>query len=412
MKYLRIFFKKEQFIEHFIHALIITFSFSAFIYFEKFGLSSPFINTFLALGALYGFLSFPPRSILMAGYLIGLVWFYWIAYSFEYYNVPWMIPIITLFFAFLYMLYFGMMALSNNPLRRAGILFLLSFVEPFDWNWMMPELIFVNSYFGVEKWQFGLILLSLGLLLFFKDRPKRYLLLLLLTPALSFTKADYKIPDIKIKLVETQLEQHYKWQHKNQGAIIQENINHIHSAINEGYEMVVLPESAFPMHLNYHSVLIKHLQKLSKQITIYTGALYTEQEQHFNVSYIFQDGKYTIAKKTILVPFGEYIPLPKFMQGIINEIFFDGISDFKTADEATDFEVKGIKFRSAICYEATCHEMYKGRPEYMIVISNNGWFLPSVEPVIQRLIMKLYATRYGTVIFHAANREGTGIVTP
>jgi apolipoprotein N-acyltransferase len=47
------------------------------------------------------------------------------------------------------MMFFGDLALTNKPYLRAILLFGLSFFEPFDWNWMQIELIFVDSYIGV-----------------------------------------------------------------------------------------------------------------------------------------------------------------------------------------------------------------------------------------------------------------------
>ena len=73
--------------------------FSAFIYFEEYGITNKFINTIFSIGALALFLYIPKRSILIAGFLIGLLWFYWIGYSFEYQGVGYMTPIITLSFA-------------------------------------------------------------------------------------------------------------------------------------------------------------------------------------------------------------------------------------------------------------------------------------------------------------------------
>ena len=125
---------------------------------------------------------------------------------------------------------------------------------------------------------------------------------------------------------------------------------------------------------------------------------------------IFQNGKYQVAKKMVLVPFGEYIPLPKFAQKFINDTFFSGASDFVTAKKPTDFFIKGEKFRNAICYEATCQEIYEGDVKFAIAISNNAWFAPSIEPTIQNLLLRYYARKNGVTIYHCANYKGTAIV--
>jgi len=112
----------------------------------------------------------------------------------------------------------------------------------------------------------------------------------------------------------------------------------------------------------------------------------------------------------VLVPFGEYIPLPQLLKDFINQTFFLGASDFIKAKNPTDFFIHGIKFRNAICYEATSKELYADNPKFMIAISNNAWFAPSIEPTLQKLLIRYYGKIHNTIIFHSANYQGTGII--
>ena len=91
-------------------------------------------------------------------------------------------------------------------------------------------------------------------------------------------------------------------------------------------------------------------------------------------------------------------------------MFFSGASDFVTADKPTDFVIKGVKFRNAICYEATCAEIYEGDVNYVIATSNNAWFSPSIEPTIQKLLHKYYGRKNGVTIYHSANWSGSGVI--
>jgi apolipoprotein N-acyltransferase len=187
-------------------------------------------------------------------------------------------------------------------------------------------------------------------------------------------------------------------------------LKEIQNAIDEDYEVIVFPESVFPLYMNENQKIIDRLLKYSQDITIVAGSLYRDKGNNYNVTYMFQNGKYEMAKKLVLVPFGEYVPLPKFAQNIINDMFFAGQADFVTAEKPTDFIIKGVKFRNAICYEATCQEIYEGDVSYVIAISNNAWFAPSIEPTIQKLLMRYYARKNATTIYHSANYKGTGIV--
>lgn len=386
--------------------------FSASIYLSDFGLENKLLNTVLGLFAIGSILYIPKRSILAAGFFIGLFWFYWIGFSFKYQGVGFMIPIVTLGFALLYLLLFLPMYFTQNPFIRAAILFGLSFLEPFDWNWFKPEILFVDSFIGVYKYQFAIVLFSLAAALYtYKNYPKyKYYPLIVLVFALNFGYPPQKALPINVKLVQTDVKQEEKWKEENLYPTVEMIFKEIAQARFEGYELVVLPESVFPLFMNKNPKLMKKLQELSENITIIAGALLIEDAKHYNVAYMFDHGKYFVAKKIVLVPFGEYIPLPSFMKKWVNDTFFGGASDFVPADKPTDFTIKNIKIRNAICYEATCEAIYQGKLDYVVAISNNAWFAPSIEPTLQRLLMKYYARKHGVTIYHCANYKGSGVI--
>jgi apolipoprotein N-acyltransferase len=384
--------------------------FSASLYFEAYSLTNKFINTLVGLSAFTLLLLIPKRSILIAGFLIGLLWFYWIGYSFEYQGVGYMQPIITFSFGIIYLLFFLPLALTSKPYIRALLLFGLSFVEPFDWNWMQIELLFVNSYIGVYKYQLFATLLALSLPSLIQNKKYKWLPLMILLVSINYGYPPQKDAPLKIKLVQTDIKQNYKWTKEAYYPTIMMVLEEIKKAKEQHYDLIVFPESVFPLFMNHNPQLIKKLQKRSYDISIVAGSLLAEKDKHYNVTYLFEDGKYFIAKKLVLVPFGEYIPLPKFAQKFINDTFFQGGSDFIVADKPTDFLIKGVKFRNAICYEATCQEIYQGDVQFLIATSNNAWFAPSIEPTIQHLLLQYYARKNGVTIYHAANYKGSGVI--
>ena len=397
---------------NFIWALTISILFSSFIYLEHYFVTIKILNTLTALGALALMLYATKRTILFAGFFIGIFWFYWIGYSFEYQGVGYMTPIITIVFGFVYLLFFGVLALTEKIYIRALLLFGLSFIEPFDWNWMQIELLFIESFIGIEKYQLIFVLLAISLPHYIQNQ-KRYLQfipLLLLVFSLDYSKKNQEESKLHIKLIQTNIKQEDKWKKESLLPTVQLIISDIKTAIKEGYDIVVFPESVFPLFMNKNPNLLKKLLPLSKNITIVAGSLSYENNKSYNVTYMIQDEKFQVAKKLVLVPFGEYIPLPKFAQGFINETFFAGQSDFHTATAPTDFLIQGEKFRNAICYEATCQEIYEGDVKYLIASSNNAWFAPSIEPTLQNLLMRYYARKNGVTIYHSANYKGTGII--
>ncbi len=386
--------------------------FSAFIYLSDAGVEIKLLNTLTALAAFWLLLHIPKKALLFAGFFIGILWFYWISYSFKYTGNGAIAPLIVLGFGIIYMLFFGVLAISDKPYIRALLLFVLSFIAPMDFNWMQLSLPFVESYIGIYKWQLAIVLAALSLGDLVKEKKYKPLPLLLLLGALGYTGYPPRVDaPLKIKLVQTDVKQEEKWTKKALRPTILMIYNEIENAAKEGYDLVVLPESVVPLFLNKTPKLIEQLQYLATDIDIVLGALLYEDTKNYNVAYHFdRNGNYEIAKKVVLVPFGEYIPLPKFMQKWVNDTFFEGGSDFVTAKKPTDFTIQGIKFRMAICYEATTDRLYMNDPKYMIAISNNAWFAPSIEPTLQNLLLRYYARKYGTTIYHSANYRGTGVI--
>ncbi len=174
-----------------------------------------------------------------------------------------------------------------------------------------------------------------------------------------------------------------KLQQKHIDMVIEE----IERGIDRGDRVIIFPESIFPLFLNQSESLMTLLEALSNEITIIAGGLYIDGDNNpKNTTYIFKDGTFQIASKAVLVPFGEYNPLPSWLGDIINRVFFDGAPDYVSSLKVTDYTIDGVKYRNAICYEGTSEKLYRDNPKNMILISNNGWSFH----LLNRLCRKLY----------------------
>ena len=395
---------------------------SAFIYLGHWGFSHPLLNTILGLLSLYLLLQAKRIIWFTAGAFIGLFWFWWIALSLIHYEMIWAAPIEL----FIIMLSYGALfwliayvaekiaslfmshycpvrkcpwgALLTLILKALG-LFGLSYIHPFSFDWLKPELMFVESYLGIEKWQFTFILSAMILSLW----KKQFLYLVIILFAYQPTiKTPLKI-DNGIALITTHVSVQDKWDKTLQKEQFKTIFKHIDQAIESNKTLVILPESVFPVFLNRSQQLIDALQEKSKHISIITGGLYWDGKTPRNSTYIFTENNITVANKVLLVPFGESNPLPDFLSDWVNNVFYDGAVDYKASSNITDYEINGITYRNAICFEATSEKLYEGSPENMIVLSNNGWFTPSIEPTLQKLLLQYYSKKYGTTIYHSVN---------
>ena len=400
---------KNFIIKGFITSILL----SSFIYLSYFNMEYKIVNTVLGLFAIYFLLVIPKRALFITGFLTGVLWCNWMAVSLQYYDLSYLSPVILIGIGLVYGLIFYLFALYDRLTFRILTIFAFTFFAPFGFNWMKFELLFVDSYIGTSKQDFLLILLAFYLII--KLKQYKILGLIPIFFAISLPKGEFiDNPIAKIHMPQMYVNQDLKWQKEYRETLNEKNYEEILKAIDEKKDLVVLPETAFTIALNRNAENLERLTDLSKEIDIITGALYVEDNQIYNASYHFTKGDIQVAKKVVLVPFGEEIPLPKYFVDLINKVFYNGAQDYAKASAPTDFIIKDEKFRNAICYEGTTDKIFEnlGDTKYMIMISNNAWFTPSIEPTLQHLLLKYYSKKYGVTIFHVVNGSSNNIYRP
>lgn len=396
-----------------IKAFLIAIFLSAFIYLDYLGFNFKPINTLLAMVGFYLLLGENRIVWFWSGFFIGLLWFYWISFSFVYYELAYLIPFVVLGIAFSYAFLFWLIGkFGKNIYLQLCFLLCISFVEPFGFNWLKLELILIDTYLKTTLLGFGLFLVAIALFKTLSKKLKIFGIFPLLF-AISFNPLQTTPPDLKVAIPTMNIPQSQRWDIAYQEKAINLNFALIEQAILNEKDLIIFPESAFPLYLNLEPALIEKLKNYSKKIAIVAGSLTYDEDNkvYFNSSYFFNNEKMQIAHKIVLVPFGEAVPLPDFIVRLINDIFFNGGQDYSSAKEPQDFIIKGVAFRSAICYEATADALFTGNPKNMIAISNNAWFTPSTEQTLQHLLLRLYSRKYKTVIYHSANAGKSGIIT-
>ncbi len=384
------------------------------IYLDWIGFINPLINTILGLMMLYWLLWSSKEVWFWSGFWIGALWFWWMSVSFFNYGFAWAIPLGVLFPAIVYGFIFWFVAKiaewvslklgqsqgASLAIKAIAIL-LLSYLHPLGFDWFKPELVFTNSYLGIQKWQFAIVLSAISLTIYKKEILFMILVIFAYPLSSHFDKRPLPRNGIVISNSMTTVDE--KWNPKLQPLHIDMVFRKIERAISEKKGLIVFPESIFAFYLNTKPDIMTLLQGYSNDIAIVIGGLYWDNGTPRNSTYIFKKGRFQIANKAVLVPFGEQNPLPKWMGDIVNEIFFDGAPDYVASADVTDYEIDAITYRNAICYEGTSEELYKNNPKQMILISNNGWVTPSIEPTEQKILLQYYNKKYGTTIYHSAN---------
>ena len=383
-----------------------------------YGIYSLYLNSILALVAIYVFVN-KNKFTFAFGFFISILWLYWVVLSFRYSNIFFLAPFALIFVGSVYGGLFYCILYFKNKFLRSIFLALISYIPFFDFEWFFPDIIFSFSIFKVDKLSFIFIAFIISFISYKKLSKFRFIALFGLLFVIdfdsnnSFSNHLFSNPslNLKIKLYESNVPQAIKWQKANLDSILEDNFAAIQEAIEQKYDLIVLPESAFPLVLNRNIVLINKLLYLSKSINIITGGLREYKGKYYNTTYMFNLGEYEFIDKVVLAPFGEYIPLPRFIIDIASKVI--NYPHFEVLDSnPKDFIIQNTRFRNAICYEGGIRKMYLSNPKFMILISNNAWFSPSIEPVLQMMLIKYYARYYKTTVFHSANGSKSSVITP
>ncbi|MDR3346491.1 MAG: apolipoprotein N-acyltransferase, partial [Campylobacteraceae bacterium] len=377
-----------------IKAFVTALCLSAFIYLAFLNVTNPLLHAAFAIAGFWLLFGSSRLGYFLSGFFVGIFWFYWISLSFRYYGgLSWAIPLVITFVACVYgVMFLSSRAFTSSPYLQALFLLLLSQLAPFGFNWFNFELMLYYTPFGLTPLHTALLMAAVLSLKYLRKYYK-ILALFLLIAALDFSNKELPTPlDFDVELAHTSIPQGDKWESENIIQGVLENFEMIEEAIRNDKRLIIFPETAFALYLNKNEVIVNRLLEYSNDIAIITGALaYDEDNKSYNSAYFFDRGAMKRADKVVLVPFSEKVPLPNFISFYINKIFFNGASDFQEAPNPTDFEIDGVKIRSAVCFEGSTPAIHKDEPKVISVISNNAWFLPSIEPTMQNLMLALYA---------------------
>lgn len=182
------------------------------------------------------------------------------------------------------------------------------------------------------------------------------------------------------------------------------------------HDWVIWPEAAIP--LLYHHALsdIHNLEEHAKKTnTVFiTGILYDQPEptRYFN-SIIARGEGSGIAFKTRLVPFGEYVPLERWLRGTIE--FFDLPTSIIHPGPAYEggLRANDIIIAPSICYEVVYPDLVAARAaqaNVLLTVSNDAWFGDSIGPVQHFQMAQMRALESGRYMVRSTNSGISGII--
>jgi apolipoprotein N-acyltransferase len=184
-------------------------------------------------------------------------------------------------------------------------------------------------------------------------------------------------------------------------------------------DLIVWPESALPLHLNYDLAFHEEFFKEAlgtEPFSLLAGTEIRLPREEDYVSALLMRGSLANRQehhKVHLVPFGEYLPLGEYWPFSMLRAVIPGDFDFGTKTEPLRFNDK-ISLIPLICFEDTvgrvARRFAREEPQIIVAISNDGWFIDSIESEMHLANAKFRAVELRRPMVRSSNIGVTGFI--
>ncbi len=249
-------------------------------------------------------------------------------------------------------------------------------------------------------------------------------LVLLLVGTLGYGFYRLKTPErgepFRVALTQGNIPQDVKWDPAFQEATIAVYEKLSRQACAGGSDLVVWPESAVPFYLQNdvkYAGRIKSLATELKTCMVVGSPAFEMDKQRtrfLNSAFLLAPDGEMLGRsdKLHLVPFGEYVPLARFLP-FVNKLVA-GIGDFSPGAALTPLDTGKGKIGVLICFEGIFPELsrdyVRAGSRLLVNITNDAWFGRSSAPY-QHLSMTVFrAVENRVPLVRAANTGITSII--
>lgn len=225
---------------------------------------------------------------------------------------------------------------------------------------------------------------------------------------------------LRIAVVQGNIPQDVKWSPAFQDKTIAVYERLTRDAAKNGVELVVWPESAVPFFFQDQPQQADRIKQLARELktSILIGSpaheLRNGQRVYLNSAYMISPAGEVTGRsdKIHLVPFGEYVPLGRFLPFISKLVV--GIGDFSPGERAVPLTVGQTQIGTMICAEAVFPEIGRAYvnsgARILANITNDAWFGRTSAPYQHLSIAAFRAVETRTPMVRAANTGVSAII--
>ena len=188
-------------------------------------------------------------------------------------------------------------------------------------------------------------------------------------------------------------------------------------------DLVVWPESVIPYDLNEDDVMLSYLGKLasSEGIHLIVGSFEKQGDINHNALFAFDpQGKLnpTAYAKRRLVPFGEFIPMEKFIKTVV-PLLADlnaRSADLDPGEGSNIIHTELGNIGGIICFDSIYEELSRASvldgAQLLVISTNDSWFSDSAALSMHNRQSVLRAVENGRYVIRAANTGISSIISP
>ena len=216
---------------------------------------------------------------------------------------------------------------------------------------------------------------------------------------------------VQISIVQPNISQELKWEPLSRFKIL--NVLSELSEQTQEDSLVIFPEASWPLIINEDNFyeLKRFIRNINRDAII--GAITEDKGEFYNAALLFDRKAKLIDtyRKIKLVPFGEYVPLRKFLTFID---VINSIGDMSRGKDFTKFIFRDRSFSVLICFEDIFpkHVLKFSRDnDFLVNITNDAWFKGEPEAGQHLGIMTLRAIENRISIIRSANTGISGWVS-
>jgi apolipoprotein N-acyltransferase len=229
-------------------------------------------------------------------------------------------------------------------------------------------------------------------------------------------------PKRTVTLIQGNIDQAKKWVPSFRNETIQRYGRLTESAWEDRPNVTIWPETALPFYLLHDETPTAQVFDLvrkshgyfivgSPSFRVDSGGI-----RYFNSAFLIGPDGHVVDKydKVHLVPFGEYVPLKKYLP-FLGKIV-EAVGDFEAGKEGHVLSLDGDKMGVLICFEVIFPElgraMAQNGAKLLVSITNDAWFGTTSAPY-QHLSMAVFrAVETRRVVARAANTGISAFVDP